>query len=167
MQVCLSLRFAGRAKQVAVWLYHTLQLLQSKMSANNLVRIFQENDFSRLVYVTAGYPTPELTPDILLAIQASGSVEAVELGVPFTDPVGDGPVIAECGKIAMDRGMLFCDICVGSCDSRCPCLALESETDHARKRDIKGQPPKQDISKYFLFSTCVAYLRYRPRTAIR
>uniref|UniRef100_A0A7S4LBW4 tryptophan synthase n=1 Tax=Eutreptiella gymnastica TaxID=73025 RepID=A0A7S4LBW4_9EUGL len=74
------------------------------MSVRNLQQMFQTHGFSRLVYVTAGYPEPTLTVDILLAIQASGRVEAVEIGVPFTDPTGDGPIIAECSKIAMEKG---------------------------------------------------------------
>ena len=52
--------------------------------------------FCNLVYVTGGYPTKEKTIDVLMSLQESGCVDVVEVGVPFTDPVGDGPVIEEC-----------------------------------------------------------------------
>eukprot|EP00667_Euglena_gracilis_P017480 EG_transcript_18439 len=74
------------------------------MSAKNLREMFQKRSFCRIVFVTAGFPEPNVTADVLLAIQASGVVECVEIGVPYTDPVGDGPVIAECGNIAMAKG---------------------------------------------------------------
>lgn len=45
-----------------------------------------------VTYVTAGFPTPEQTPDILLAMEKGGA-DVIELGVPFTDPIADGPTI--------------------------------------------------------------------------
>lgn len=45
-----------------------------------------------MTYVTAGYPTVEETPDILLGMEAGGA-DIIELGMPFTDPIADGPTI--------------------------------------------------------------------------
>lgn len=45
-----------------------------------------------VTYVTAGYPTIAETPDILLGMEAGGA-DIIELGMPFTDPIADGPTI--------------------------------------------------------------------------
>ena len=45
-----------------------------------------------IAYVTAGDPTPERTPQIVAALERGG-VDLIELGVPFSDPIADGPVI--------------------------------------------------------------------------
>lgn len=51
-----------------------------------------------VTFVTAGYPKPELTVDIMLAMEAGGA-DIIELGVPFTDPVADGPAIQESNNV--------------------------------------------------------------------
>src|SRR5262249_11294758 len=43
-------------------------------------------------YITAGDPTLDITRDLVLALEKSGS-DVIELGVPFSDPIADGPVI--------------------------------------------------------------------------
>ena len=45
-----------------------------------------------VTYVTAGYPSIAETPDILLGMEAGGA-DVIELGMPFTDPIADGPTI--------------------------------------------------------------------------
>jgi tryptophan synthase len=45
-----------------------------------------------VTFVTAGYPTTEDTVPILLAMQAGGA-DIIELGMPFSDPIADGPAI--------------------------------------------------------------------------
>jgi len=59
--------------------------------------------------VTAGFPTPAVTVDILLALQAGGA-DVIELGVPFSDPIGDGPAIqaANTVRASCRRFMRFC-----------------------------------------------------------
>ena len=44
-------------------------------------------------YVTLGYPTYSFTEKLLPALEGSG-VDIIELGIPFSDPLADGPVIA-------------------------------------------------------------------------
>jgi tryptophan synthase len=48
--------------------------------------------------VTAGYPTADATVPILLAMQEGGA-DIIELGVPFSDPIADGPVIQEANTV--------------------------------------------------------------------
>ncbi|KNZ80375.1 Tryptophan synthase, partial [Termitomyces sp. J132] len=53
-----------------------------------------------VTFVTAGYPTPDDTVSILLAMQTGGS-DIIELGMPFSDPIADGPAIQEANTIAL------------------------------------------------------------------
>ena len=46
------------------------------------------------MFVTAGYPRKDDTVSILLAMQAGGA-DIIEVGVPFSDPIADGPAIQE------------------------------------------------------------------------
>src|SRR5580692_17678 len=56
-----------------------------------------------IAYVTAGDPTPERTPGIVAALERGG-VDLVELGVPFSDPIADGPVIQRGAERALKAG---------------------------------------------------------------
>ncbi len=56
------------------------------------------------VYITAGYPSLEATLPILQALDASG-VDFVELGIPFSDPIADGPTIQAASTIALQNGV--------------------------------------------------------------
>ena len=55
-------------------------------------------------YVTAGHPTPELTVDILHSLVAGGA-DLLELGIPFSDVMADGPVIQNACEAALRQGM--------------------------------------------------------------
>lgn len=55
-------------------------------------------------FVMSGHPSLELTKDILYAFQDK-KVAAVELGIPFSDPLADGPVIQIAAKEALDNGV--------------------------------------------------------------
>lgn len=55
-------------------------------------------------YVTAGDPAPALTPSLMHALVAAGA-DIVELGVPFSDPMADGPVIQRASERALAQGV--------------------------------------------------------------
>ncbi|KAF4201884.1 hypothetical protein CNMCM8927_000972 [Aspergillus lentulus] len=62
----------------------------------------QEGRPALVTYVTAGFPTAEETPDIMLGMQAGGA-DIVELGLPFTDPIADGPTIQRSNLKALEH----------------------------------------------------------------
>ena len=55
-------------------------------------------------YVTAGFPFADGTPDLMHAMVAAGC-DVIELGVPFSDPMADGPVIQKAGEQALALGV--------------------------------------------------------------
>jgi len=55
-------------------------------------------------YVAAGDPAPELTVPLMLALVAAGA-DVIELGVPFSDPMADGPVIQRATERAIRQGV--------------------------------------------------------------
>lgn len=56
-----------------------------------------------IAYITAGDPSPERTPALAAALERGG-VDLVELGVPFSDPIADGPVIQSASERALSAG---------------------------------------------------------------
>ena len=73
----------------------------------------RENRKLLSLYFCAGCPTFEGTADVLRAMQRKG-IAMVEVGMPFSDPLADGPVIQGAGTIALKNGMslekLFCQL---------------------------------------------------------
>lgn len=55
-------------------------------------------------FVTAGFPYADITPDLMHAMVAAGA-DIIELGVPFSDPMADGPVIQKAGEKALQLGI--------------------------------------------------------------
>jgi tryptophan synthase alpha chain len=56
------------------------------------------------VYFTAGYPVLNSVRNIILSLERNGA-DMIEIGIPYSDPLADGPVIQETGKIAIAGGM--------------------------------------------------------------
>lgn len=56
------------------------------------------------VYMTAGYPGLDDTVPVIREL-ASNGVDLVEIGMPFSDPLADGPLLQECNKRALVNGM--------------------------------------------------------------
>jgi len=57
-----------------------------------------------VAYLTAGYPDLRVTREIILAFDRAG-VDVLELGIPFSDPTADGPVIQEASQAALKNGV--------------------------------------------------------------
>ncbi len=66
---------------------------------------------SRLVlapYVTVGYPTRDTAIELALAYVAAGA-DMLEIGMPFSDPIADGPTVQAASQIALDGGVRLTD----------------------------------------------------------
>ncbi len=55
-------------------------------------------------YVTAGFPFADITPELMHGMVAAGA-DVIELGIPFSDPMADGPVIQKAGEKALAMGV--------------------------------------------------------------
>jgi len=62
-----------------------------------------------VAYITTGYPSLEFTVDMALALAEAG-VDTLELGMPFSDPVADGPVIEKANLKALQGGFKLDDL---------------------------------------------------------
>jgi len=72
---------------------------------NRLENLFHhKNSHLLAVYFTAGYPSAEGTVQTILDLDAAGA-DIVEIGMPFSDPLADGPAIQESSKAALKSGM--------------------------------------------------------------
>lgn len=77
---------------------------------NNLIaNKIAANEKLLSIYVTAGFPEKDATTDILLTLTDSGA-DFIELGMPFSDPIADGPVIQEASQKALDNGITMDEI---------------------------------------------------------
>ena len=72
---------------------------------NRLTQLFSKKKEGLLnIYFTAGFPKLEDTRTVLKALQDSG-VDMVEIGIPFSDPLADGPIIQESNDVALNNGI--------------------------------------------------------------
>ncbi|HLD82632.1 MAG TPA: tryptophan synthase subunit alpha [Candidatus Omnitrophota bacterium] len=62
-----------------------------------------------IVFITAGYPNLKTTERLILEF-SKGGVDIIELGVPFSDPMADGPIIQEASKFALKKKVRLVDI---------------------------------------------------------
>ncbi len=72
---------------------------------NRIDKLFKEKKENILsVYFTAGFPKFEDTVEVIKTLEKNG-VDLLEIGVPFSDPMADGPVIQSSGNEALHNGM--------------------------------------------------------------
>lgn len=72
---------------------------------NRIDRLFSKKDKNILsIYFTAGFPALDSTAEIIKALAGKG-IDMIEVGVPFSDPMADGPIIQESSTKAIRNGM--------------------------------------------------------------
>lgn len=72
---------------------------------NRINQLFKDKKREILsLYFCAGHPTPDSTADIIRTLAARG-IDMVEIGIPFSDPMADGPVIQDAATKALRGGM--------------------------------------------------------------
>jgi tryptophan synthase alpha chain len=76
---------------------------QSTRISRLFARLRSEGKKGLIAYITAGDPSPDSTTELVLAL-ARGGADLIELGVPFSDPVADGPVIQAASERAIKAG---------------------------------------------------------------
>jgi tryptophan synthase alpha chain len=72
--------------------------------ATTFAQLKQQGRKALIPYVTAGFPYADVTPELMHAMVAAGA-DVIELGVPFSDPMADGPVIQAAGEKALALGV--------------------------------------------------------------
>jgi tryptophan synthase alpha chain len=77
--------------------------------AEAFARAKRERRIAFIPYVMAGDPDLETTESILRALGEAGA-DVIELGVPYSDPLADGPTIAAAGARALGNGTRLCDV---------------------------------------------------------
>jgi tryptophan synthase alpha chain len=79
-------------------------------SSNSITRRFdalrKQSQRALVCYVTAGHPDVDRSLQTLNALQAGGA-DIIELGVPFSDPIADGPIIQASSQRALQQGMTY------------------------------------------------------------
>ncbi len=69
----------------------------------------RNNKKAFIAFITAGYPNLGITEKLIFEFDKIG-VDIVELGVPFSDPLADGPIIQEASQAALEKGVHLGDI---------------------------------------------------------
>lgn len=72
---------------------------------NRIKQLFEKKQKNILsIYFTAGFPQLNDTGNVIRELEANG-IDLIEIGIPFSDPMADGPTIQESGTIALRNGM--------------------------------------------------------------
>ena len=79
-------------------------IISSESIARRFEALRAEKRRALVCYVTAGHPTPSACEELLHGLEDAGA-DVIELGVPFSDPVADGPVIQESSAVALEHGV--------------------------------------------------------------
>jgi tryptophan synthase alpha chain len=77
--------------------------------AKKFSELKEKNEIALIVYITAGYPSLTQSMEIVEELDQRGA-DIIEIGVPFSDPVADGPIIQYSSQIALDNGVTLKNI---------------------------------------------------------
>lgn len=80
------------------------QMKHMKRIEATFAKLKNEGRKALIPYVTAGFPFANITPQLMHGMVEAGS-DVIELGVPFSDPMADGPVIQKAGERALALGI--------------------------------------------------------------
>jgi tryptophan synthase alpha chain len=80
--------------------------ISSERVAERFAQLRAEGRRALVPYVTAGHPSPDTTGELLVGLQNAGA-DILEVGVPFSDPMADGPIIQASSQTALAAGMTF------------------------------------------------------------
>ena len=70
---------------------------------NKFRELKKKNKKAFIVFITAGFPNFGITRELVLELEKNGT-DLIELGVPFSDPLADGPVIQESSRLSLEAG---------------------------------------------------------------
>ena len=80
-----------------------------KSIADTFVELRQKKQMAFMPFVPAGYPDLQTTAKVLAALERAGA-SIIEIGIPFSDPVADGPVIQEAFTRALEKKLKLADV---------------------------------------------------------
>ena len=78
--------------------------LDSMLIADQLGQVLKRGEKALIPFVTAGDPDLGQLPAIIETLTEAGA-DTIEIGVPFSDPIADGPTIQASSQRALDRGV--------------------------------------------------------------
>ncbi len=76
---------------------------------NRITAFWKKGKKALVPFITAGFPRKKFTPEVVWAFSESGA-DMVELGIPFSDPLADGPTIQASSQVALRNGVGLVDI---------------------------------------------------------
>ena len=71
---------------------------------NRIKSLFKNKSEKVIQFITAGYPSLNDTVNIVFSAEKAG-IDMIELGIPFSDPLADGPIIQKASQIALKNGV--------------------------------------------------------------
>jgi tryptophan synthase alpha chain len=77
--------------------------------SRQFLRLAERGELGLIAYITAGDPSLEASEEIVVAAAQAGA-DVIELGVPFSDPVADGPTIQRASERALRQGTTLADV---------------------------------------------------------
>src|SRR3954470_20187274 len=80
-----------------------------KSIAQTFAELFAKKQIALMPFVPAGYPDLETTAKLLPALESAGA-NIIEVGIPFSDPIADGPVIQEAFTRALEKKLKLAEV---------------------------------------------------------